>query len=306
VSENPAHWARVCLRNMANIAKEATTVRRVLDPLFRLFDSHDYWSPENGIALSVLQEMQKLMDKSGQHGHLLLSFTIKHIDHKVIAKEPAKQISIVKVASNLARHAKLKLPHNMAFRQGPGLKHVLKGIHGGRNTAGVPAGATKEQASKYLAEQAKWEKFFHENTYAPRVDEINWKLYTARLGPEIVNEVKGIYDRAMTNLKEVCTARVLEFENTEIRKAVDQIEADYSAWVEEKKQAELDAKKTEELLVKYKYLIDHQHEITTEDVLRAYPHLLDEVLEDIAHSRWDIQQQLDAEVPAAAANQASH
>jgi len=50
---------------MANIAKEATTVRRILDPVFRLFDSHDYWSPESGIALSVLQEMQKLMDKSG-------------------------------------------------------------------------------------------------------------------------------------------------------------------------------------------------------------------------------------------------
>jgi hypothetical protein len=76
VSENPAHWARVCLRNMANIAKEATTVRRVLDPLFRLFDSHDYWSPENGIALSVLQEMQKLMDKSGAaistHGNMAI------------------------------------------------------------------------------------------------------------------------------------------------------------------------------------------------------------------------------------------
>jgi prephenate dehydrogenase len=64
-SENPAHWARVCLRNMADIAKEATTVRRILDPLFRLFDSHNYWSPENGVALSVLQEMQTLMDKSG-------------------------------------------------------------------------------------------------------------------------------------------------------------------------------------------------------------------------------------------------
>ena len=50
---------------MADIAKEATTVRRILDPLFRLFDSHNYWSPENGIALSVLQEMQTLMDKSG-------------------------------------------------------------------------------------------------------------------------------------------------------------------------------------------------------------------------------------------------
>jgi hypothetical protein len=50
---------------MADIAKEATTVRRILDPLFRLFDSHNYWSTENGVALSVLQEMQTLMDKSG-------------------------------------------------------------------------------------------------------------------------------------------------------------------------------------------------------------------------------------------------
>lgn len=50
---------------MASIAKEATTVWRVLDPLFRLFDSHNYWSPENGIAFSILQEMQALMDKSG-------------------------------------------------------------------------------------------------------------------------------------------------------------------------------------------------------------------------------------------------
>lgn len=40
-------------------------MRRILDPLFRLFDSHNYWSPENGVALSVLQEMQALMDKSG-------------------------------------------------------------------------------------------------------------------------------------------------------------------------------------------------------------------------------------------------
>jgi hypothetical protein len=129
VSENPAHWARVCLRNMANIAKEATTVRRVLDPLFRLFDSHDYWSPENGIALSVLQEMQKLMDKSGQHGHLLLSFTIKHIDHKVIAKEPAKQISILKVASSLARHAKLKASVTIASAISDLIKHLRKCMH---------------------------------------------------------------------------------------------------------------------------------------------------------------------------------
>ncbi|XP_062207771.1 protein SEMI-ROLLED LEAF 2-like isoform X2 [Phragmites australis] len=128
-SENPAHWSRVCLRNMANIAKEATIVRRVLDPLFRVFDSHDYWSPENGIALSVLQEMQKLMDKSGQNGHLLLSFTIKHIDHKSVAKKLVKQISIVKVASHLAKHAKLKASVTIASAISGLIKHLRKCMH---------------------------------------------------------------------------------------------------------------------------------------------------------------------------------
>ncbi|TKW18256.1 hypothetical protein SEVIR_5G420200v4 [Setaria viridis] len=149
VSENPAHWARVCLRNMANIAKEATTVRRVLDPLFRLFDNHDYWSPENGIALSVLQEMQKLMDKSGQHGHLLLSFTIKHIDHKVIAKKPAKQINIVKVASNLARHAKLKASVTIATAISDLIKHLRKCMH------------FAIEASNAHADDDKWNSALH-------------------------------------------------------------------------------------------------------------------------------------------------
>ncbi|KAG2602592.1 hypothetical protein PVAP13_5KG697800 [Panicum virgatum] len=149
VSENPAHWARVCLRNMANIAKEATTVRCVLDPLFRLFDSHGYWSPENGIALSVLQEMQKLMDKSGQHGHLLLSFTIKHIDHKVIAKETAKQISVVKVASNLARHAKLKASVTIASAISDLIKHLRRCMH------------FAIEASNAHADDGKWNSSLH-------------------------------------------------------------------------------------------------------------------------------------------------
>ena len=66
---------------------------------------------------------------TGQHGHLLLSFTIKHIDHKVIAKEPAKQISIVKVASNLARHAKLKASVTIASAISDLIKHLRKCMH---------------------------------------------------------------------------------------------------------------------------------------------------------------------------------
>ncbi|KAG8044560.1 hypothetical protein GUJ93_ZPchr0069g33268 [Zizania palustris] len=150
-SENPAHWARVCLHNMANIAKEATTVRRVLDPLFRLFDSHDYWSPENGIALSVLQEMQMLMDKSGQNGHLLLSFTIKHIDHKSVAKKPAKQINILKVASLLAKHAKLKASVTIASATSDLIKHLRKCMHCAIEAPNVQDDVDKWNSALYVA-----------------------------------------------------------------------------------------------------------------------------------------------------------
>ncbi|KAL6880605.1 hypothetical protein ACP4OV_012170 [Aristida adscensionis] len=150
-SENPAQWARVCLRNMADIAKEATTVRRVLDPLFRLFDNQDCWSPENGIALSVLQEMQKLMNKSGQNGHLLLSFTIKHIDHKNVAKKPVKQINIVKVASHLARHAKLKASVTIASAISDLIKHLRKCMHFAIESSNAQADAHKWNNTLHLA-----------------------------------------------------------------------------------------------------------------------------------------------------------
>lgn len=150
-SENPAHWARVCLRNMASIAKEATTVRRVLDPLFRLFDSHNYWSPENGIAFSILQEMQALMDKSGQNGHLLLSFTIKHIDHKSVAKKPAKQTSILKVASLLAKHAKLKASVTIASAISDLIKHLRKCMHCAVESPNAQNDVDKWNSALYVA-----------------------------------------------------------------------------------------------------------------------------------------------------------
>ncbi|XP_047054699.1 protein SEMI-ROLLED LEAF 2-like isoform X1 [Lolium rigidum] len=150
-SENPAHWARVCLRNMADIAKEATTVRRILDPLFRLFDSHNYWSPENGVALSVLQEMQTLMDKSGQNGHLLLSFTIKHIDHKSVAKMPIKQISIVKVACHLAKHAKSQASVTITSAISDLIRHLRKCMYCAIEAANAQADVDKWNSELYVA-----------------------------------------------------------------------------------------------------------------------------------------------------------
>ncbi|XP_042485763.1 protein SEMI-ROLLED LEAF 2-like [Macadamia integrifolia] len=104
----PMYWARVCLHNMAGLAKEATTVRRVLEPLFRNFDAGNLWSPEKGLACSVLSDMQTLMEKSGQNSHLLLSILVKHLDHKSVAKQPSMQIDIVNVTTHLAQNVKMQ------------------------------------------------------------------------------------------------------------------------------------------------------------------------------------------------------
>lgn len=64
-AKNPSFWSRVCLGNMAKLGKEATTMRRVLESLFRYFDNGNLWNAKEGIAFPVLKEMQLLMDNSG-------------------------------------------------------------------------------------------------------------------------------------------------------------------------------------------------------------------------------------------------
>ncbi|CAL5347988.1 unnamed protein product [Camellia sinensis] len=107
-SQSPSYWSRVCLYNMARLAKEATTVRRLLEPLFHSFDAENHWSSEKGLACSILTYIQLLLEESGINSHLLLSILVKHLDHKNIVKQPIKQICIVNVTTQLAQNAKLE------------------------------------------------------------------------------------------------------------------------------------------------------------------------------------------------------
>ena len=65
--KRPSYWSRVCLSNMAKLAKEATTVRRVLEPLFQNFDAENHWSLEKGLAYPVLMYLQSTLDESGEN-----------------------------------------------------------------------------------------------------------------------------------------------------------------------------------------------------------------------------------------------
>lgn len=105
-AKNPAYWSKVCLYNIAKLAKEATTVRRVLEPLFHYFDTENHWSSEKGVAYCVLMYLQFLLAESGNNSHLMLSILVKHLDHKNVAKQPILQIDIINITTQVAQNVK--------------------------------------------------------------------------------------------------------------------------------------------------------------------------------------------------------
>ncbi|KAL1811020.1 hypothetical protein ACET3Z_021085 [Daucus carota] len=102
----PSYWSRICLHNIAQLAKEATTVRRVLEPLFNSFDNEDLWSSDKGIACSMLTYLQTQLEESGGNSHLFLSLLVKHLEHKNVGKQYSMQIDIVNVATQIAENVK--------------------------------------------------------------------------------------------------------------------------------------------------------------------------------------------------------
>ncbi|XP_057770344.1 protein SEMI-ROLLED LEAF 2 [Salvia miltiorrhiza] len=128
VAKSPQFWSRVCLQNMANLGKEATTMRRVLESLFRYFDSGNLWPVEGGIAFPVLRDMQLLMDDSGST-HLLLSILVKHLDHKNVLKQPDMQLDVVEVVTALARLTKMQSTVPIVSAVSDIMRHLRKSIH---------------------------------------------------------------------------------------------------------------------------------------------------------------------------------
>ncbi|KAL1202154.1 Protein SEMI-ROLLED LEAF 2 [Cardamine amara subsp. amara] len=126
ISKSPSYWSMVCLCNIAKLAKETTTVRRVLEPLMTAFDSGDYWSPQKGVASSVLLFLQSRLEESGENCHVLVSSLIKHLDHKNVMKQQGLQVNMVNIATCLALHAKQQASGAMTAVIADLIKHLRK------------------------------------------------------------------------------------------------------------------------------------------------------------------------------------
>ncbi|KAJ7973268.1 ARM repeat superfamily protein [Quillaja saponaria] len=100
--ERPEVWAQICIQRMADLAKESTTMRCVLDPMFVYFDSGRHWVSQRGLAMMVLSNMCYFLESSGNQP-LILASVIRHLDHKNVLHDPQLKTCIIRVATSLAR-----------------------------------------------------------------------------------------------------------------------------------------------------------------------------------------------------------
>ncbi|CAN7025144.1 unnamed protein product [Brassica rapa subsp. trilocularis] len=101
-TEMPKVWAQICLQRMVDLAKESTTLRQILDPMFSYFTSRRQWTTPNGLAMIVLSDAIYLMEISGTQ-QLVLSSVVRHLDNKHVASDPELKAYIVQVAGSLAK-----------------------------------------------------------------------------------------------------------------------------------------------------------------------------------------------------------
>eukprot|EP00256_Glycine_max_P059543 XP_014628112.1 protein EFR3 homolog B isoform X2 [Glycine max] len=99
--EKPQIWAQICIQRMVELAKESTTMRRVLDPMFVYFDSRQHWAPQKGLAMIILSRMAYFMENSGNQ-RLILASVIHHLDHKNVMNDPQLKTCVIQVATSLA------------------------------------------------------------------------------------------------------------------------------------------------------------------------------------------------------------
>lgn len=129
VTKDPNFWSRICVHNMARLSREATTFRRVIESLLRHFDNNNSWSSQSTLALSVLLDMQVLMEYSGQNTNLMMSILVKHLEHKSVLKQPEMQLCIVEVIAALAEQSRAQASAATIGAISDLVRHMKKTLH---------------------------------------------------------------------------------------------------------------------------------------------------------------------------------
>ncbi|KAI3770464.1 hypothetical protein L6452_01598 [Arctium lappa] len=100
-AETPKVWAQICIQRMVELAKESTTMRRILDPMFVYFDTNRQWVPPHGLGLIVLSDMAYFV-QSSENQQLILASVVHHLDHKNVSHDPELKSYVIQTTTALA------------------------------------------------------------------------------------------------------------------------------------------------------------------------------------------------------------
>ncbi|KAK3147444.1 hypothetical protein QOZ80_3BG0282450 [Eleusine coracana subsp. coracana] len=123
--ESPEVWSHICVQKLAELAKESTTMRRILDPMLSYFDMKKQWAPQRGLAFLVLSDMAYL-EKSSGNEQLILTAVIRHLDHKNVLHDPESKSNIIQTATLLARQLRSRGVATELVVAGDLCKHLRK------------------------------------------------------------------------------------------------------------------------------------------------------------------------------------
>ncbi|XP_071697859.1 protein SEMI-ROLLED LEAF 2-like [Rutidosis leptorrhynchoides] len=108
-AETPKIWAQICIQRMVELAKESTTMRRVLDPMFIFFDTNRQWIAPRGLGLTVLSDMACFVEHL-ENKQLILASVVHHLDHKNVSHDPELKSYVIQTTTYLARQVRSEVP----------------------------------------------------------------------------------------------------------------------------------------------------------------------------------------------------
>ncbi|GAB2211638.1 hypothetical protein Droror1_Dr00024962 [Drosera rotundifolia] len=125
-NECPKVWAQICLQRLAELAKESSTMRCFLEPMFVYFDTGHHWI-RNGLATIVLSDLCYFTDFR-ENQLLVLSSVVRHLDHKNVSHDPLMKSYVVQVSGVLAQQIRVEAALVDAGAIGDLCRHMRKSL----------------------------------------------------------------------------------------------------------------------------------------------------------------------------------
>eukprot|EP00898_Chlorokybus_atmophyticus_P005244 jgi/Chlat1/5720/Chrsp38S05555 len=105
-ADTPGDVSRDALRALGRLAREASTARRVLEPMLRFMDKYKHWTDGSGIAESAVKWLQ---DSHADGSYLLISVLVLHCHSKEVQDNPQVKAAVVRQIAKVTERSKVNI-----------------------------------------------------------------------------------------------------------------------------------------------------------------------------------------------------